>query len=144
MGATGRAGSREWQLSRTANCSGSFVARGVFRLAGKSVLWSYILVKSAVADWARGGHGTNARPPMAERAMDRSLHLQGRTSRHGGGAWLASSTPVYYSIAKGDHCAAGIGSKIFRFAFPAVVARPGPMIHAGFDLPPRLANDQAL
>src|SRR5437867_4790002 len=103
MGAIRRANSRERQLSRTANCSRSFVARGVFRVSGKSVVRPHILVKSAVPKaFGRGGHGANARSPVAERAMDRCLHLQGRAGRYGGGAWFRLSALVYYSVAEGN------------------------------------------
>src|SRR5437016_10219777 len=82
MGAIRRAGPRERQLSRAANCSGSFVARGVCRVASKSFLWRHILVKSAGAYRARGRLGANARLAVAKRAMERCLHLQGRSEEH--------------------------------------------------------------
>src|SRR6266540_6591751 len=94
MGAIRRAGSRKRQLSWTANCSGSFVARSTCWVAGKSVVRPHILVESAGSPGARGRYGANARSPVAERAMDRCLHLQGRASRHGSGAWLGLSAFV--------------------------------------------------
>src|SRR6266480_2166249 len=99
MGATGRAGPREWQVSRAANRSRGFVARGVYRLAGKSIVRPHILVKSAVPKAFGGGQlRTDARFAVASRAMDRRLHLQGRAGGHGGRARLALSAPFHYSI----------------------------------------------
>src|SRR6266550_957569 len=60
MGAVWRAASRKWPLSRAANCSGSFVARGLNRLAAKSLIWPHILVKLTGAERPRGRYGTNA------------------------------------------------------------------------------------
>src|SRR5438045_5022618 len=123
MGAIGRADARQWQLSLAANCSGEFVARSARRLAGKSIIRSDILAKLAGGEWPRGRFGTNARFAVAERTMDRCLHLQGCAARHGRRTGFPLSAPVHYSIAKGDRCAAGIGSKIFRCAFLAAGSR---------------------
>ncbi len=71
---------------------------------------------------ARGRLRTHARSAVASCAMDRRLHLQGCPERHGRRTWLALSAFVCNSIAKGDHCATGIGSKIFGCAFPAARA----------------------
>src|SRR5438093_2666614 len=144
MGAVGRADAREWQLPWSANRSGSFVAPGVYWVSSQSVIRPHVLVKSAGPDRARGRHGTNARSTMAERAMDRRLHLQGCTCRHGGSAWLGLSAFVCNSVAESNHCATRFKSKIFGCAFPAARARSDPMIHARFDLLARLTNDQAL
>ena len=75
MGAVGRAGAWEWQLPRSANRSGTFVARGVYWVPSQSVVRPHILVESAGAERARGRYGTNARFTVAERAMDRRLYL---------------------------------------------------------------------
>src|SRR6266550_8974307 len=119
MGATRRAGARAWQLSRPPNRSGKFVAQRVCRLAGKPVIRPRILVKSTGAERARGRHGTNARSPVAKRAMDRRLHLQGDACRYGSSAWLEISTAIRHSIVEGDYCAPGIKREIFRRAFSA-------------------------
>src|SRR6266571_7900492 len=120
MGAPRRTGVGKWQLSRTPNCASKFVARGVCRIASEPVIWPHILVESAVPKaFGRGRYGTNARHALAERAMDRCLHLQGRAGRHGGGARLGLSAPVYYSVAEGNHCAARFRRKIFRCALLA-------------------------
>src|SRR5260370_16120456 len=112
MGATGRAGHTKRQLSRTANCSGRFVARGLCWIASQSVVRPHILVKSAVPERSRSKYGTNARFTVAERAMDRCLHLQGRASRHGGGARLGLSAFVCNSVAEDNHCATRVKRKI--------------------------------
>src|SRR5215469_1527307 len=144
MGATGRAGARQRQLSLAANRSGEFIARSSRRLAGKSIVRSDILVKLAGSEWPRGGFRTNARFALAKRAVERGLYLQGCAARHGRRAGIPLSAPVHSSDVKGDHCAAGIGSKIFGCAFPAAGARSCPIIHASFDLVARLANGQTL
>src|SRR5437879_7335594 len=100
MGAVWRAASRTWPLSRAANCSGSFVARGLNRLAGKSLIWPHILVKLTGAERPRGRYGANARFTVAERAMDKCLHLQRCAVRYGGGIGLATSAFVCVFIAE--------------------------------------------
>src|SRR6266481_6754096 len=123
MDATGRAGPRERQLSRAANCSGSVVARGVCRVAGKPFVWIDLLVESACPHRARGRLRANAGFAMAERAMDGCLHLQGCPKRYDRSAWLGLSALVHYSFAEGGHCAARFERKIFRRAFLAACAR---------------------
>src|SRR5260370_41970713 len=113
MGALGRAGARARQLSRSPNCAGEFVARSVFRVSGKPIVRTHVLVESAGAQRARGRPGTNARFTVAKRAMERCLHLHGRATRYGGGARLALSTALYYSVVEGDHCPARFRRKIF-------------------------------
>src|SRR5262249_47005257 len=123
MGATRRAGPGQWQLPLAPRCARKFVARGIIWVAGEPVIWSHILVKSAGTERTRGGLRTNARFAVAERTMDRCLHLQGCAARHGRRTGFPLSTPVHHSIAKGDRSATGIRSTIFRCAFFAVAAR---------------------
>src|SRR6266704_5617193 len=124
MGAAGRAGTRQRKLSRPSNYSGRLVARGVLRISSKPIIRAHLLVESGSVERKGGGHGTNARPAVAKRAMGRRLHLQGCTRRHGGGAWLGLSALVYHSIAECNHCSAGIKRKIFRCTFSATSAWP--------------------
>src|ERR1700719_2637840 len=123
MGAAGRAGAWPRKLSRPSGCSGRSVARGVLRIGSKPIVRAHLLVESAFTERKGGGHGTNARPPVAKRAMGRRLHLQRCASRHGGGAWLGLSALVYHSIAERNNCSAGIKCKIFRCTFSATCFR---------------------
>src|SRR5437762_5914211 len=119
MGAAGRVGARPRQLSRPPSCSGRFVARGVLRIASEPIIRPHILVEPAGAKRSRGRYGTNARPPMAKRAMDGRLRLQRCTRRHGGGAWLGLSALVCHSIAERNYCSTGIEREIFGCTFSA-------------------------
>src|SRR2546422_11181475 len=118
MGAVWRAASRKWPLSRAANCSGSFVARGLNRLAAKSLIWPHILVKLTGAERPRGRYGTHARFTVAERAMDKCLHLQRCAVRYGGRIGYELSVLVCHSLAQGSCCTRRIGGKILLCAFP--------------------------
>src|SRR5213595_4239450 len=60
---------------------------------------------------------------MAKCAMDRYLHLQGRSGRHGRGPWLRISAFVHYSIDECIDCQARIERKILRRALLAAGAR---------------------
>src|SRR2546427_13257212 len=112
MGAVWRAASRKWPLSRAANCSGSFVARGLNRLAAKSLIWPHILVKLTGAERSRGRYGTHARFTVAERAMDKCLHLQRCAVRYGGRIGFAISALVCDCLAQGRCCTPMIGCQI--------------------------------
>src|SRR5260370_40736093 len=103
MGAAGRASARPRKLSRSSNCSGRFVARSVFRVSSKPIVRAHLLVESGSLERKGGGYGTNARPAVAKRAMDRRLHLQRCTRRHGGGAWVGLSALGYHSIPEPDN-----------------------------------------
>src|SRR6266446_6928828 len=119
MGAAGPACARPRKLSRPSSCSGRFDARGVFRISSKPIVRAHLLVKSGSVKRKGGGHGTNARPAVAKRAMDGRLHLQRCTRRHGGGAWLGLSALVYHSIAERNYCSTGIEREIFGCTFSA-------------------------
>src|SRR5438045_8351130 len=119
MGAAGRAGARPRKLSRPPSCSGRFDGRGVFWISSKSIIRAHLLVESGSLERKGGGHGTNARLPVAKRAMDRRLRLQRCTRRHGSGAWLGLSALVYHSIAERNYCSTGIEREIFGCTFSA-------------------------
>src|SRR5438034_2414457 len=56
--------------------------------------------------------------------MDRYLHLQGRSGRHGGGTRLGLSALVHHSISERPDCATRIACKILGRVFFATRTRP--------------------
>src|SRR5207248_8607505 len=93
--------------------SGRFDARGVFWISSKSIIRPHLLVESGGTKRSRGRYGSNARPPVAKRAMDGRLRLQRCTRRHGGGAGIGLSALVYHSVAERNYCSTGIEREIF-------------------------------
>src|SRR6266853_5901614 len=140
MGAAGRAGARPRKLSRPPSYSGRFVARGVLRISSKPIVRAHLLVESGSVERKGGGHGANARPAVAKRAMDRRLHLQRCTRRHGCGAWLGLSALVYHSIAERNYCSARFEREIFRCTFFAARAGPWGLTCRGTRSPPQFRD----
>src|SRR5262249_9423687 len=120
MGATWRAGPRQRELSRAANCAGEFVRRGVCWVASESIIRTNVLAESAGIGKTRGGYGANARLAVAKCAMERRLHLQGCACRHGRGARITLSAFVRHSVVESRHCPRRFGRKLFGRAVSAV------------------------
>src|SRR4029079_675587 len=123
MGAIGRVGNWKRQLPSTPDCALDCLARSVCWFAGESGIRTYVLVEPAGTERPRSRYGTNARSALAKRAMGGRLHLQGCARRHGGGAWIALSATLHYSVVENSHCPPGIGRKLFRRAVFAAGAR---------------------
>src|SRR5437763_8489637 len=67
--------------------------------------------------------------------MDRYLHLQGRSGRHGGGTRLGLSALVHHSIFERPDCATRIACKILGRVFFATRTRPRRLTCGGTKYP---------